>query len=52
MVSEPPQGDGFEAWQVELHGHQVIYRIAGSGPAVLLIHGMINSSRHWRRLVF
>jgi pimeloyl-ACP methyl ester carboxylesterase len=41
---------GFEAWQAELHGHQVIYRTAGSGPPVLLIHGMINSSRHWREL--
>ena len=41
---------GFEAWQAELHGHEVIYRTAGEGPAVLLIHGMINSSRHWRDL--
>jgi pimeloyl-ACP methyl ester carboxylesterase len=41
---------GFEAWQANLHGHEVIYRTAGSGPAVLLIHGMINSSRHWRAL--
>src|SRR6059036_1303429 len=37
----------FDEWQVELHGHRVIYRIAGSGPPVVLIHGMINSSRHW-----
>src|SRR3954466_1326726 len=37
----------FEAWQVELHGHRVIYRVAGSGPPVVLIHGMVNSSRHW-----
>jgi pimeloyl-ACP methyl ester carboxylesterase len=37
----------FRAWQIELHGHRVIYRIAGSGPPVLLIHGMVNSSRHW-----
>jgi pimeloyl-ACP methyl ester carboxylesterase len=37
----------FDAWQVDLHGHRVIYRIAGSGPPVLLIHGMVNSSRHW-----
>ena len=44
------QAAGFEAWQAELHGHEVIYRIAGEGPAVLLIHGMINSSRHWREL--
>jgi len=25
----------------------VIYRVAGSGPPVVLIHGMINSSVHW-----
>ena len=37
----------FDAWQVELHGHRVIYRIAGNGPPVVLIHGMVNSSRHW-----
>ena len=38
----------FDAWQIELHGHRVIYRIAGSGPPVVLIHGMTNSSKHWR----
>src|SRR3954452_17236012 len=37
----------FDEWQIELHGHRVIYRIAGNGPPVVLIHGMINSSRHW-----
>jgi pimeloyl-ACP methyl ester carboxylesterase len=37
----------FDAWQVDLHGHRAIYRIAGSGPPVVLIHGMVNSSRHW-----
>jgi pimeloyl-ACP methyl ester carboxylesterase len=37
----------FDAWQVELHGHRVIYRTVGSGPPVVLIHGMVNSSRHW-----
>jgi len=37
----------FDAWQVDLHGHRVIYRIAGNGPPVVLIHGMVNSSRHW-----
>ena len=40
----------FDAWQVELHGHQVIYRTAGSGPPIVLIHGMVNSSRHWREV--
>jgi pimeloyl-ACP methyl ester carboxylesterase len=28
----------------------VIYRIAGSGPPVVLIHGMVNSSKHWERV--
>jgi pimeloyl-ACP methyl ester carboxylesterase len=26
----------------------VIYRIAGEGPPVVLIHGMLNSSSHWQ----
>src|SRR5437764_14275911 len=38
----------FDAWEIDLHGHQVVYRIAGSGPPVVLIHGMVNSSRHWQ----
>jgi len=38
----------FEAWELDLHGHRVIYRAVGSGPPVVLIHGMVNSSRHWR----
>ena len=40
----------FESWEIDLHGHRVIYRLAGSGPAVLLIHGMVNASRHWERV--
>src|SRR5919107_928247 len=40
----------FEEWQTDLHGHRAIYRIAGSGPPVVLIHGMVNSSRHWERV--
>src|SRR3954452_333935 len=38
----------FEAWEIDLHGHTVVYRTMGSGPPVVLIHGMVNSSRHWR----
>lgn len=41
----PPK---FDEWQIELHGRRVIYRVAGSGPPVVLIHGMLNSSSHWR----
>jgi pimeloyl-ACP methyl ester carboxylesterase len=41
-------GSGFEAHEVDLHGHRAVYRTVGSGPTVVLIHGMINSSRHWQ----
>src|SRR5215217_9449330 len=40
----------FEAWEIDLHGHQVVYRMAGSGPPVVLVHGMVNSSAHWRQV--
>jgi pimeloyl-ACP methyl ester carboxylesterase len=40
----------FDEWQVNLHGHRVIYRIVGDGPPVVLIHGMVNSSRHWEEV--
>lgn len=40
-------GSGFEAQEVDLHGHRATYRTVGSGPPVVLIHGMVNSSRHW-----
>ena len=42
------QRDAFYARQHELHGHRVEYRIVGSGPPVVLVHGMVNSSRHWK----
>src|SRR3954470_13058454 len=37
----------FAAWQMDLHGHRVDYRVAGQGPPVVLVHGMVNSSKHW-----
>src|SRR5271168_1193742 len=45
VTTLPPQ---FDEWQIELHGRRVIYRVAGSGPPIVLIHGMLNSSSHWR----
>ena len=32
---------------LDLHGHSVSYRIAGEGPAILLIHGVAGSSQQW-----
>ena len=40
----------FETREAELHGHTMIYRTCGSGPPVVLIHGMVNSSRHWEQV--
>jgi pimeloyl-ACP methyl ester carboxylesterase len=33
--------------EIELHGHAVSYRTAGSGPALVLLHGIANSSETW-----
>ena len=33
--------------ELTLHGHAVTYRTAGSGPALLLLHGIANSSQTW-----
>src|SRR5688500_3657374 len=36
--------------ELQLHGHRVSYRTAGSGPALLLLHGITNSSETWERV--
>ena len=49
--TDAPRSDalaGFQEWQIELYGRRVVYRVAGEGPPVVLIHGMLNSSSHWR----
>jgi pimeloyl-ACP methyl ester carboxylesterase len=35
------------AHELSLHGHSVTYRMAGRGPALLLLHGVTNSSQTW-----
>jgi pimeloyl-ACP methyl ester carboxylesterase len=32
---------------VDLHGHDVSYRTAGSGPVILLVHGVAGTSEQW-----
>src|SRR3954465_7647807 len=36
--------------ELTLHGHRVTYRTAGRGPALLLLHGIANSSQTWERV--
>jgi len=37
--------------EVVLHGHRVTYREAGSGPIVLLLHGVAGSSASWEQVM-
>ena len=36
---------------IDIHGHRVGYRSAGSGPVIVLIHGMAGSSSTWRSVM-
>lgn len=35
------------AREVRLHGHRITYRTAGTGPVLLLVHGIAGSSATW-----
>ncbi|MCU1429102.1 MAG: Alpha/beta hydrolase [Actinomycetia bacterium] len=41
----------FEVTHVTIHGHDVCVRTAGSGPVLLLVHGMAGSSNAWRHVM-
>ncbi len=41
----------FTLRHIEIHGHEVAYRLAGQGETILLIHGMAGSSRTWREVM-
>ena len=38
----------FAVRTARLHGHDVTYRMAGEGPAIVLVHGLAGSSTTWR----
>jgi pimeloyl-ACP methyl ester carboxylesterase len=40
-----------ELKEIELHGHRVAYRCAGSGPAIVLVHGITSTSATWERVM-
>lgn len=40
-----------EAQRVSIHGHDVSYRGGGSGPVLMLLHGMAGSSVTWERVL-
>jgi len=49
-VRGSPLAVTLQAHELDLHGHRVSYRIAGSGPPLLLLHGIANSSATWERV--
>src|SRR5918996_5224359 len=45
----PPEE--LELKEIELHGHRVAYRCAGSGPAIVLVHGITSTSATWDQVM-
>ncbi len=43
--------DDLEIRHLVLHGHRVAYRQAGSGPVLMLVHGITSNSDTWRRVM-
>jgi pimeloyl-ACP methyl ester carboxylesterase len=40
-----------ELHELVLHGHHVFYRSAGSGPVLVLVHGITSTSRTWANVL-
>jgi pimeloyl-ACP methyl ester carboxylesterase len=46
-----PSTTSIPVYETSLHGHAFSYRIAGSGPALLLLHGVTCSSATWDEII-
>jgi pimeloyl-ACP methyl ester carboxylesterase len=44
-----PAPDGLH--DISLHGHRFFYRSAGSGPVLVLVHGITSTSATWARIL-
>lgn len=47
MVMQYPDPDGLPVQRVQLSCGPLVYRVVGSGPPLILLHGWGGSSRHW-----
>jgi len=54
----PPRGwprpvplEDIELRETTLHGHRVAYRMAGSGPVLVLVHGITSTSATWTKVM-
>ncbi|MBV9311588.1 MAG: alpha/beta fold hydrolase [Solirubrobacterales bacterium] len=50
IARERPSSYDFEPQETTIHGHRVVYRLAGSGPPIVLIHGITSSSQTWEEV--
>jgi pimeloyl-ACP methyl ester carboxylesterase len=50
-VMSMSQRQMLEPREITLHGHRVSYRAAGSGPLLVLIHGIAGSSATWQEVL-
>lgn len=48
MDSTPSEWERIEARTITLDGDRVVYRCAGDGPVLLLVHGLAGSAATWR----
>jgi pimeloyl-ACP methyl ester carboxylesterase len=49
--ARPPQGADDELREIVLHGHRVFFRSAGTGPVVVLVHGITSTSATWANVL-
>jgi pimeloyl-ACP methyl ester carboxylesterase len=48
LFAEIPGVARNEIW---LHGHRLVYRVAGAGPALVLVHGLFDDALTWRKMI-
>ena len=51
MAASPAAAGAFDTRHLTINGQQIGYRLAGDGPAIVLIHGLASSSATWRRVL-
>lgn len=51
LATVPSTRHDIELRETVLHGHRVAYRCAGSGPPVVLVHGITSTSATWERVM-
>ena len=50
-ASRGPEPDSGAVREIALHGHRVFYRSAGSGPVIVLVHGITSTSATWANVL-